>query len=38
MLALLAPMVLLYEIGIWAAQVLVKETKAPEDASQASGP
>ena len=35
MVALLAPMVLLYEIGIWAAQVFIKHTKAPEDAEAA---
>jgi sec-independent protein translocase protein TatC len=30
-LALAVPMCLLYEIGIWAAQVFIKHTKAPED-------
>lgn len=30
-LALAIPMCLLYEIGIWAAQVFIRETKAPED-------
>jgi sec-independent protein translocase protein TatC len=36
MVALLAPMVLLYEIGIWAAQIFIKHTKAPEDTEAAS--
>jgi sec-independent protein translocase protein TatC len=31
MLALLAPMVLLYEVGIWAARVFIKHTQAPAD-------
>jgi sec-independent protein translocase protein TatC len=30
-LALAIPMCLLYEIGIWAAQVFIKHTKAPEE-------
>jgi sec-independent protein translocase protein TatC len=30
-LALAIPMCLLYEIGIWAAQIFIKHTKAPED-------
>jgi sec-independent protein translocase protein TatC len=30
-LALAIPMVLLYEIGIWAAQVFIKHTKAPDE-------
>jgi len=30
-LALAIPMVILYEIGIWAAQIFLKHTKAPED-------
>ena len=30
-LALAVPMVILYEIGIWAAQVFIKHTRAPED-------
>ena len=29
MLALLVPMYLLYEVGIWAAQIFIKHTKAP---------
>ena len=31
MIALLVPMVILYEVGIWAAQIFMKHTKAPED-------
>ena len=31
MVALLLPMVLLYEIGIWSAQLFIKHTKAPEE-------
>ena len=31
MLALLAPMVVLYEVGIWAARVFIKHTQAPAD-------
>jgi sec-independent protein translocase protein TatC len=34
MVALLVPMGLLYEVGIWAAQLFIKHTKAPEDAAQ----
>jgi sec-independent protein translocase protein TatC len=34
-LALAIPMCLLYEVGIWAAQVFVKHTKAPEDGTAA---
>jgi sec-independent protein translocase protein TatC len=30
-LALAIPMVILYEVGIWAAQIFLKHTKAPED-------
>jgi len=33
-LALAIPMVLLYEMGIWAAQVFIRHTKAPEDAEE----
>jgi sec-independent protein translocase protein TatC len=33
MLALLVPMGLLYEIGIWAAQIFIRTTQAPEDAA-----
>ena len=32
-LSLALPMVLLYEVGIWAARLFVKHTKAPEDSS-----
>ncbi len=35
MLALLVPMCLLYEVGIWAAQIFIKHTKAPEEATEA---
>jgi sec-independent protein translocase protein TatC len=31
MLALLAPMCVLYEVGIWAAQLFIKHTQAPAD-------
>ncbi len=31
MLALLVPMILLYEIGIWAAQIFIKHTQAPAE-------
>jgi len=31
MVALLVPMVVLYEVGIWAAQIFVKHTQAPAD-------
>jgi sec-independent protein translocase protein TatC len=37
-LALAIPMVALYEIGIWAAQVFIKHTKAPEDAAPETTP
>ncbi len=32
-LALAIPMVLLYEVGIWAAQIFIKHTQAPETAA-----
>ncbi|HSV34867.1 MAG TPA: twin-arginine translocase subunit TatC, partial [Ramlibacter sp.] len=32
-LALAVPMCLLYEVGIWAAQIFIKHTKAPEEAA-----
>jgi len=35
-LALAVPMCLLYELGIWAAQVFIKHTKAPEEGAAAS--
>jgi sec-independent protein translocase protein TatC len=31
MIALLVPMVILYEVGIWAAQIFMRYSKAPED-------
>ena len=34
-LALAVPMCLLYEVGIWAAQIFIKHTQAPPDADQA---
>lgn len=34
-LALALPMVLLYEIGIWAAQLFIKHTQAPQDTETA---
>ena len=34
-LALAIPMVILYELGIWAAQIFIRHTKAPEDAEEA---
>jgi sec-independent protein translocase protein TatC len=33
-LALAVPMVLLYEVGIWAAGFFLKHTKAPEDQAE----
>lgn len=33
-LALAVPMCLLYEVGIWAAQLFIRHTKAPEDAQE----
>ncbi len=35
MLALLAPMVVLYEVGIWAAKVFIKHTQAPAEEAAA---
>lgn len=35
-LALAIPMCILYEVGIWAAQIFIKHTKAPEEESSAS--
>jgi sec-independent protein translocase protein TatC len=35
-LALAIPMCLLYELGIWAAQIFIKHTKAPEEGAAAS--
>lgn len=34
-LALAIPMCLLYEVGIWAAQIFIKHTKAPEETGDA---
>lgn len=34
-LALAIPMCLLYELGLWAAKIFIKETKAPEDDGEA---
>ena len=33
-LSLAVPMCLLYEVGIWAAQIFIKHTKAPEDTEE----
>ncbi|MEO8250797.1 MAG: twin-arginine translocase subunit TatC [Burkholderiales bacterium] len=33
-LALAIPMILLYEVGIWAAQIFIRQAKAPEDESE----
>jgi sec-independent protein translocase protein TatC len=33
-LALAIPMCLLYELGIWAAQIFIRTTKAPEDSAE----
>ena len=33
-LALAVPMCLLYELGIWAAQLFIRHTKAPEDVEE----
>lgn len=38
MLALLVPMCLLYEVGIWAAAIFIKHTQAPEDDDVAATP
>jgi sec-independent protein translocase protein TatC len=38
MLALLVPMVALYEVGIWAAQIFIKTTQAPADAEKPASP
>ncbi len=38
MIALLVPMVLLYEIGILAAQVLIRHTQAPDEAGESAKP
>ena len=36
-LALAIPMCLLYEVGIWAAQIFMRHTKAPEDTAETTG-
>ncbi len=38
MLALLVPMCLLYEVGIWAAAIFIKHTQAPDDDEAATSP
>jgi len=35
-LALAIPMVVLYEIGIWAAQIFIRHTQAPETTEKSS--
>jgi sec-independent protein translocase protein TatC len=37
-LALAIPMIILYEVGIWAAQIFIKHTQAPADTEQAASP
>ena len=37
-LALAIPMCLLYELGIWAAQIFIRTTKAPEDTDETASP
>lgn len=37
-LALAIPMCLLYEVGIWAAQIFIKHTKAPEETADTAKP
>ena len=38
MLALLVPMCLLYEVGIWAAQLFIRHTQAPDAEAEAAQP
>jgi sec-independent protein translocase protein TatC len=38
MLALLIPMCLLYEVGIWAARIFIKHTQAPDDGTATTSP
>ena len=38
MIALLVPMYLLYEVGIFAAQIFIKHTKAPDEAAESAKP
>ncbi|MES2424658.1 MAG: twin-arginine translocase subunit TatC [Pseudomonadota bacterium] len=37
-LALAIPMCILYEVGIWAAQIFIKHTKAPEEGPESAKP
>ena len=37
-LALAIPMCLLYEVGIWAAQIFIKHTQAPEEGAEGAKP
>jgi sec-independent protein translocase protein TatC len=37
-LSLAIPMCILYEVGIWAAQLFIKHTKAPEDVQETATP
>lgn len=37
-LALAIPMCILYEVGIWAAQIFIKHTQAPEDKTEEKSP
>jgi sec-independent protein translocase protein TatC len=37
-LALAIPMCLLYEVGIWAAQIFIKHTQAPKEDAATSTP
>jgi sec-independent protein translocase protein TatC len=34
-ISLAVPMCLLYEVGLWAAKLFIKHTKAPDDAAGA---
>ncbi|MEO6972792.1 MAG: twin-arginine translocase subunit TatC [Rhodoferax sp.] len=36
MLSLLVPMYMLYEVGIWSAQIFIRNTKAPDEETEAS--
>jgi len=36
-LALAIPMCLLYEVGIWAAQIFIRQSKAPDDTPESTG-
>jgi sec-independent protein translocase protein TatC len=35
MIALLLPMILLYEVGIWAVPVFIRSTQAPDSSTEA---